>query len=59
MSGNFSQIPQNATVEPESFELRIRDNEIDGFKTLLKLSKISPQTWGNQQADRRLGITHE
>ena len=59
MSTSYSQLPKNAAVAPEPFRLHVEDQAIEEFHTLLRLSKIGPVTWENQQQDRRFGITHE
>jgi len=49
------QLPSSA----KPFTLSISDSDLDDFKTLLKLSKLGPLTYENQQSDRRYGITQE
>lgn len=58
MESGFGQVPKDAAVKPQPFELHIPKNEIEEFKTLLHLSKVGPLTWENQQDDRRFGLTY-
>ncbi|OLN97760.1 putative epoxide hydrolase 6 [Colletotrichum chlorophyti] len=59
MSQAFGNIPIGALKNPETFRLRVPDEDLEEFKQLLKLSKIGPHTWYNQQEDRRFGVTRK
>lgn len=61
-SHNFDTIPAGATGKFEAFQLRVPEGELSDFKTLLKLSKIGPETYENastQEAGTSFGITRE
>lgn len=59
MSEPFSKLPSTATITPSPFTITVSDEQLSEFKTLVKLSKIAPQTYENLQADGRYGVTHE
>ncbi|KAL2831246.1 Alpha/Beta hydrolase protein [Aspergillus pseudoustus] len=59
MSAPFSKLPSAANISPSRFRIAIPDEQLSEFRTLLKLSKIGPQTYENTQEDRRFGVTHE
>jgi microsomal epoxide hydrolase len=59
MSAPFATPPSTAKITPSPFRIAIPDEQLSEFKTLVKLSKIAPQTYENLQADRRFGVTHE
>ncbi|KAF8250387.1 putative epoxide hydrolase [Wilcoxina mikolae CBS 423.85] len=52
-----SQLPSHIkpTIPVAPFNVSIPDSEVSDFKTLLKLSKLAPETYESQH--RRLGIT--
>lgn len=54
-----STIPASARAKPTPFRVSIPDNEIDEFRQLLKLSRISKRTYENVQTDRRFGLSRE
>lgn len=56
---DFSKLPSNAKVQPKPFKAQIDQDAIQEFKQLLKLSKIGPAVYENQQQDRRFGMTRE
>jgi pimeloyl-ACP methyl ester carboxylesterase len=41
------------------FTLSIPDQDLSEFHQLLKLSKLPPLTWENQQTDKGFGLTHQ
>lgn len=55
----YDTLPSNATLKPEEFTAHVSDSEIDDFKQLLKLSRIGPKTYENQNPDDYLGISRE
>jgi microsomal epoxide hydrolase len=56
----YDNIPQGANVKVDKFTLSISDEEITDFKTLLRLSKLAPQTYENLHTDDgELGVSHE
>jgi hypothetical protein len=55
----YSTVPAGATVKPEPFSLHIPQQEIDDFKTLLRLSPIAKETYENAQNDRRYGVPRQ
>ncbi|KAF2660982.1 alpha/beta-hydrolase [Lophiostoma macrostomum CBS 122681] len=55
----YSRVPAGATVQPEPFELHIPQQQIDDFKTLLRLSPIAKETYENAQTDRRYGVPRQ
>ncbi|KAL2815501.1 Alpha/Beta hydrolase protein [Aspergillus granulosus] len=59
MSVPFSKLPSTATITPSPFRILIPDEQLSELKTLVRLSKVGPQTYENTQEDRRFGVTHE
>ncbi|KAL4870773.1 hypothetical protein BDV12DRAFT_43884 [Aspergillus spectabilis] len=59
MSAPFATLPATAKITPSPFRIAIPDEQLSELKTLVKLSKIAPQTYENVQADRQFGVTHE
>ncbi|KAK5102725.1 hypothetical protein LTS08_003525 [Lithohypha guttulata] len=56
----YSTPPKNATLKIEPFQLQVPDEEIEHFKQLLKLSRLAPQTFENNQTDTgKFGVTHK
>lgn len=55
----FAAIPPQAQVQPEPYTLRIPDHEIQDFKTLLKASKIGPETFENVNPDGGYGVSRQ
>lgn len=51
-------MPVGAQQEPTPFELRIDDQKLEDFKTLLKLSPVAKQTYENLREDGEFGVTH-
>jgi microsomal epoxide hydrolase len=52
----YSQLPSSATLRPTPFEVKISDADVDELKLLVKLAKLPPDTYENQQADSKYGI---
>ncbi|KAI9376274.1 Alpha/Beta hydrolase protein [Aspergillus egyptiacus] len=59
MSLPFSKLPSAAKITPSPFSIRVPDEKLSEFNTLVKLSKIAPQTYENLQADARYGVTYD
>lgn len=59
MTAPFTRLPSAASITPSPFHIAIPDEQLSDFKTLVKLSKIAPQTYENLQTDGRYGVTHE
>jgi len=59
MSLPFTKFPTSTstTIQAKPFKVNIPESTLDEFKTLLKLSKLGPQTYENSQEDRRFGVT--
>jgi microsomal epoxide hydrolase len=55
----YSQILATATKQPSPFLISIPEAKLADFKTLLKLSKVTPQTYESLQEDRRFGVDHK
>lgn len=51
--------PFKGTLKVEDFKVSIPDQEIEDFKTLLKLSKIGPETYANTATDANYGVSRE
>ncbi len=47
----YDQIPSEASLKVESFNCHVPDLQLEGFKFLLRVSPIGPQTYENQVAD--------
>ncbi|KAL2838757.1 Alpha/Beta hydrolase protein [Aspergillus pseudodeflectus] len=58
MSAPFSKLPSTAKITPSIFRIAVSDEQLSEFKTLVKLSKIGPQTYENTREDGRFGVTH-
>lgn len=56
---DYSKIPSKATAKPKPFKASIPEENLSEFKQLLKLSKIAPVVYENQQQDRRFGTTRD
>ncbi|KAL4948276.1 Alpha/Beta hydrolase protein [Aspergillus filifer] len=59
MAVPFTKLPLTASTKPSPFSIAISDEQLSDFKTLVKLSKIAPQTYENLLADGRYGVTHD
>ncbi|QKX58898.1 uncharacterized protein TRUGW13939_06026 [Talaromyces rugulosus] len=59
MASKFSTVPSSAEIAPSPFTVSISDEQIDEFRTLVKLSKLAPPTYEGSHADRRLGLSTE
>lgn len=59
----FDSVPAGAIAKAEAFQLHVSDSELSDFKTLLKLSKVGPETYENSTRTREngtyFGVTRE
>ena len=57
----FDTIPSIATLAPKKFTAHVSDQDLSDFKQLLRLSKIGPKTYENQdnKDERYLGIKRQ
>ena len=51
MSAMYDTIPSQASLKPKPFTAHVTDLELEGFKLLLRISRIGPKTYENQVAD--------
>ena len=54
----YDVLPYNPTVKSASFTIKLPEEDVEDFKQLLRLSKLGPQTYENQQPDERFGISY-
>lgn len=61
MAASYQTFPFSSlsTIEPAPVKVDISQSTLDELKTLLKLSKLAPQTYESSQANRKYGITSE
>ncbi|KAI0972444.1 Alpha/Beta hydrolase protein [Xylaria arbuscula] len=59
MASKFGVIPSNTSTKPEPFTLHVAEGELVALRDLLRLSKIGPSTWWNQQGDPQYGISRQ
>ena len=59
MAAEYASVPASSRSTPTPFHVSIPEEQLSEFKQLLKLSKLGPKTYENQQTDRRFGITYE
>jgi len=59
MSKPFGTVPYGARKIPEPFTLRVPDQDLEEFRTLLKLSKIGPETFYNRHEDGQFGVSRK
>lgn len=55
----YDRIPSKATLQPTPFIASISEEKLSEFNQLLKLSKVGPSVFENQQEDRRYGVTRK
>ena len=55
----YATLPQTAKVKPDPFTISIPEDKLQEFKQILKLSPIGPDTYENQQDDRKFGTTRK
>lgn len=57
---SYDKIPENATLKPQKFELKIPQAQIDRFYQLLGLSQLAPKTYENTRTDpNEFGVNHD
>lgn len=56
---DYGRVPSKAKAHPKPFTAHVPDDTLSEFKQLVKLSKIGPAVYENQQQDRRFGITRD
>ncbi|CEJ57229.1 hypothetical protein PMG11_05930 [Penicillium brasilianum] len=57
MSQPFSILPVTAKIIPKPFTVAIPKEKLTDMETLIRLSKLAPQTYENSQSDMRYGVT--
>ncbi|OOQ81806.1 epoxide hydrolase [Penicillium brasilianum] len=57
MSQPFSILPATAKIIPKPFTVAIPKEKLTDMETLIRLSKLAPQTYENSQSDMRYGVT--
>ncbi|KAL1856705.1 hypothetical protein Plec18170_003676 [Paecilomyces lecythidis] len=53
----FSTLPPSAKLSPTPFKAAIPGEKLSELETLVKLSKLAPETYENSQPDGRYGVT--
>lgn len=53
----FATVPKDATLKVKPYRVSVPESKVAEFKQLLKLSKLGPKTYENQQQDTRFGVT--
>ena len=59
MASSFASSAASTRTQPSPFRASIPDVELEDFRHLLRLSKIGPRTYENEQSDGRFGITRD
>lgn len=59
MANEFNTLPSNIPGKPEPFTFRVPEEELVEFRELLKLSKVGPSNWWNQQKNLQFGVSRE
>jgi pimeloyl-ACP methyl ester carboxylesterase len=54
---SFATVPAGGTIDLKPFELSVPEQDVVDFKTLLRLSKLGPETFENLQPAGRYGIS--
>lgn len=61
----YSTVPKQSTIEVKPWVIQVSDAELQHFQQLLKLSRLAPLTYENNQPDPKhfatdkFGVTHE
>ena len=50
--------PFKGNLKVQDFKVSVPKQDIEEFKTLLKLSKIGPETFTNTSSDANYGVSH-
>jgi hypothetical protein len=53
MAHRFDSFTRNIPANCNNFTLHIAEVELVGFRKLLELSRVSPETWWNQYTDNK------
>lgn len=53
----FGTLPPNARITPEDFVVTFPQTELDDLRSLVKASRVGPETFEGLQQDRKYGIT--
>lgn len=57
---SYSTIPNTSTIQAKPYKIHVSDDELSDFKQLLKLARLAPLTFENNQSDpNKFGVTHE
>ncbi|KAF3069709.1 putative epoxide hydrolase [Daldinia childiae] len=59
MAHHFSHLPANIPGKPTPFSFRVSDQDLSDFNELIRISRIGPTTWWNQQNNGQFGVTRE
>ncbi|KAI0197639.1 Alpha/Beta hydrolase protein [Astrocystis sublimbata] len=59
MASKFGVIPNNTPTKPKPFDFHVPEEELVALKDLLRLSKIGPPTFWNQQNDPQYGVSRQ
>ena len=60
MAAPFTKFPSaSPTIHPKPFKVAVPDSKLKELKSLLKCSKLAPQTYESSQVDRKYGITYQ
>lgn len=59
MASKFAVIPNNTPIKPEPFAFHVAEEELVALRDLLRLSKIGPPTFWNQQNDPQYGVSRQ
>jgi pimeloyl-ACP methyl ester carboxylesterase len=59
MASKFNILPTNIPTRPEPLAFHVPEEQLSDFKDLLRLSKIGPATWWNQQDDPQFGVSRK
>jgi microsomal epoxide hydrolase len=57
---DYATVPPGCTLKVERFKLCVHEQDLSDFKTLLRLSKLAPETYENLHTDDgKYGVSHE
>ncbi|KAJ3576919.1 hypothetical protein NPX13_g3550 [Xylaria arbuscula] len=59
MATKFNIIPNDTAANLEPFIFHVAEEEVVALKDLLRLSKIGPPTWWNQENDSQYGVSRQ
>lgn len=55
----FTKLPASVTLQPTPYKVAISDAKLEELQTLLKYSKLAPDTFEGSQEDRKYGVTNK